>query len=169
MHRFALRWFCVLFTATLSGYSPAGEPQDRSLLTVERIFDSGDFAGQAFSARWAKDGSGYLSLESSRSTPGGRDIVLHDVQSGQATVLVSAARLVPAGESAPLAIDDYAFSADDSLVLIFTNSKRVWRANTRGDYWLLDRASHELRKLGGDGEPTTLMFAARAEPCVSAA
>lgn len=159
MHRFALRWFCVLFTATLTAYSPAGEPQDRSLLTVERIFDSGDFAGQAFSARWAKDGSGYLTRESSKDVAGGRDIVLHDVSSGQAKVLVTAARLVPPGESGPLAIEDYAFSADDSLVLIFTNSKRVWRANTRGDYWLLDRASHELRKLGGDGEPATLMFA----------
>ena len=66
---------------------------------------------------------------------------------------------MPPGESAPLAIDDYAFSDDQSLVLIFTNSKRVWRANTRGDYWVLDRASHELRKLGGDAPPASLMFA----------
>ena len=159
MHRFAPRWFCVFLTAMLAGYVLAGEQPDRSLLSVERIFDSRDFAGQTFSARWAKDGSGYLTLESSQAVPGGRDIVLHDAQSGEAKVLVSAARLVPPGESTPLAIDDYAFSDDQSLVLIFTNSKRVWRANTRGDYWVLDRASHELRKLGGDASPASLMFA----------
>jgi len=45
------------------------------------------------------------------------------------------------------------------LVLIYTNSKRVWRTNSRGDYWILDLASHELRKLGGEAAPATLMFA----------
>jgi dipeptidyl-peptidase 4 len=159
MHRFALRSFFVFVTAALAPYAWAGEPTDRSLLTLERIFDSRDFSGQTLSARWAKDGSGYLILESSRAAPGGRDIVLHDAQSGEARVLVSAARLVPSGESAPLAIDDYAFSDDQTLVLIYTNSKRVWRANSRGDYWILDLASHELRKLGGDAAPATLMFA----------
>ena len=44
-------------------------------------------------------------------------------------------------------------------VLVFTNSKRVWRQNTRGDYWVLDRKSGVLRKLGNSGPPSTLMFA----------
>jgi len=35
----------------------------------------------------------------------------------------------------------------------------VWRENTRGDYWVLDLASHQLRKLGGDAPQSTLMFA----------
>jgi dipeptidyl-peptidase-4 len=35
----------------------------------------------------------------------------------------------------------------------------VWRENTRGDYWVLDLASHQLRKLGGDAPKSTLMFA----------
>jgi dipeptidyl-peptidase-4 len=159
MHRFAPRSFFVFVTATLVNCACAAEPTDRSLLTVERIFDSRDFSGQTLSARWAKDGTGYLTLESSQAAPGGRDIVRYDAQSGEAKIVVSAARLVPPGESAPLAIDDYAFSDDHSLVLIFTNSKRVWRANTRGDYWVLDRASHELRKLGGDAPTASLMFA----------
>ncbi len=159
MRRVAPRCFFVFVVTVLASHVPAGQAQDRSLLTVERIFDSGEFAGVPFSARWAKDGSGYLTLEPSSGVSSGRDVVLHDVQSGQAKVLVPAARFVPPGEPGPLAIEDYAFSADDSLVLIFTNSKRVWRKNTRGDYWLLDRASHELRKLGGDAKPATLMFA----------
>ncbi len=159
MHCLAVRWFGVVVAIVLVGDARAGEQQDRSLLTVARVFDSRDFAGESFAARWAKDGSGYLTLESSTGGAGGRDIVLHDVQSGQDKVLVSATRLVPPGESVPLAIEDYAFSDDDSLTLIFTNSKRVWRTNTRGDYWLLDRSSHELRKLGGDAKPATLMFA----------
>ncbi len=158
MHQLAVR-SCFVFIWALVGIALAGEAPDHSLLTNERIFDSRDFAGQSVSARWEKDGSGYLTLEASGSAAGGRDIVLHEVLSGDTKVLVSASRLVPPGESAPLAIDDYAFSGDQSLVLIYTNSKRVWRANTRGDYWVLDRGSHELRKLGGDAPPASLMFA----------
>ena len=45
-------------------------------------------------------------------------------------------------------------------LLVFTNTQPVWRLNTRGDYWVLDRASGELRKLGGtEAKPSTLMFA----------
>ena len=70
-----------------------------------------------------------------------------------------AASLIPPGEGSPLAVHDYALSKDRARLLIFTNSKRVWRQNTRGDYWVLDRASRELRKLGGDAAPSSLMFA----------
>ena len=62
-------------------------------------------------------------------------------------------------ESSPLSVEDYAFSSDRSRLLIFTNSKRVWRTNTRGDYWVLDRAGRELRKLGGSAPASSLMHA----------
>lgn len=138
----------------------AGEKKaDPSLLTVARIFDSKEFDSESFSSRWLKDGSGYVKLEASKAQTGGKDIVRYDPQTGESEILVSAALLVPPGETSSLAIDDYAFSDDRSLVLIYTNSKRVWRRNTRGDYWVLDRASRELRKLGGDAKSSTLMFA----------
>jgi dipeptidyl-peptidase-4 len=48
-------------------------------------------------------------------------------------------------------------------VLIFTNSRRVWRANTRGDYWVFDReasdSTEKLIKIGGDSPESTLMYA----------
>ena len=97
-------------------------------------------------------------LESSKDS-GGQDIVHYDATSGERRVLVPASHLIPPRESAPLAIDGYAFSEDRATVLIFTNSKRVWRQNTRGDYWVLDRASRELRKLGGDAPASSLMHA----------
>ena len=48
------------------------------------------------------------------------------------------ASFLPA-ESKPLRIKDYAWSADTGKVLIFTNTQRVWRQKTRGDYWVFDR------------------------------
>ncbi len=73
--------------------------------------------------------------------------------------MVAASELTPAGQTTPLEVEDYAWSRDLNLLLIYTHSKRVWRDNTRGDYWLLDRGSRQLRKLGGDAPSSTMMFA----------
>ncbi len=135
----------------------AAPGSDESLLTVERIFVRHEFDARGFSARWAPDGRGYLRLEPAEG--GGRDIVLYDPVSGRRQVVVPASLLIPPGRSTPLTIDDYAFSKDWSLLLVYTNSKRVWRKNTRGDYWVLDRSSRQLWKLGGDAPPSSLMFA----------
>jgi dipeptidyl-peptidase-4 len=74
--------------------------------------------------------------------------------------MVPAARLVPPGDSVPLEVEDYDLSADGRRLLVFTNSKKVWRLNTRGDYYALDLSTWRLQKLGGaEAKPSTLMFA----------
>jgi dipeptidyl-peptidase-4 len=67
--------------------------------------------------------------------------------------------LVPAGGTVGLDIEDYAWSPDGKRLLISTNARRVWRQNTRGDYWVLDTAAGTLKKLGGDAPEASLMFA----------
>ena len=145
------------------GLSPAALPAqqaDSSLLTLTRIFGSGEFAPQPFGpSRWLGDGSAYTTLEPGAGGQG-QDIVRYDVESGRREVLVSAEALTPKGADAPLEVEDYAWSPDQKQLLIFTNTRPVWRLNTRGDYWVLDRASGGLRQLGGrDAKPSTLMFA----------
>ena len=64
------------------------------------------------------------------------------------------------GDSIPLAVEDYTVSPNERRLLIFTNSEKVWRENTRGDFWSLDLSTWQLRKLGGaQAKPSTLMFA----------
>lgn len=156
-----LVWLAVLAAA------PAGA-QDRSapsrtvdpVLTVERIFAGREFAAERFGpARWMRDGESYTTLEPSAETKGGRDLVLYEAASAKRSVLVPAARLIPPGASEPLSIDNYAWSPDGKVLVVFTNSKRVWRQNTRGDFWTYDLASGRLRQLGRAFEPSTLMFA----------
>jgi dipeptidyl-peptidase-4 len=128
-------------------------------LTIERIFQAHEFEAQGASVKWLPDGSGYMTWEDSKETPGGKDLVRYDPATGKQDVLVPAEHLIPPRESSPLHVEDYALSKDGGWLLIFTNSKRVWRRNTRGDYWVLDRGSRELRKLGGDAPSSSLMFA----------
>lgn len=73
--------------------------------------------------------------------------------------MVPAAMLVPAGEGRPLSVRDFAFSADQRKVLIYTNTKRVWRYDTRGDYWVLDRTTRRLVQLGKGRPASSLQFA----------
>ena len=128
---------------------------------LRRIFASGDFAArQRFGpAEWVEGGTAYLTVEPSTTAPG-RDIVHYDAATGARSVLISARQLIPAGTNVPLDIEDYSWSADGGRLLIFTNSQRVWRQNTRGDYWVLDRQTATLRKLGGPtAAPASLMYA----------
>jgi dipeptidyl-peptidase-4 len=155
---------CVV-TATWGGTAAAqrvalSTAADSTLLTVDRIYASAEFRGGSFGPlAWLSDGASYTTLESSAGTDDGRDIVRYDAQTGARTILVPASRLVPPGDSVPLEIEDYSWSDDGNRLLIFTNSEQVWRTNTRGDYWVLDRTTWNLKKLGGDGPPSTLMFA----------
>ncbi len=132
---------------------------DPSLLTLDRIYHSGEFHARSVSGRWLNNASAYTMTANSKNPVKGRDIVRVDAQTGTQTVMVSAGDLVPALEEAPLSIEGYTFSEDHSLVLIYTNSKRVWRARTRGDYWVLDRSNRQLQKLGAFAKPSSLMFA----------
>jgi dipeptidyl-peptidase 4 len=127
---------------------------------LERIFARDDYKPDTFTQpAWIDGGVRYAAVESSSSVPGAKDIVEYDTASGARTVLVAAAALKPADAAAPLAIDGYAWSADRAKLLLYTNAKKVWRQNTRGDYWVLDGASGALRQVGAGAPPSTLMFA----------
>ncbi len=139
---------------------PLPTKADDSLLTLDKIFVAKEFDTKSFGpAKWLDDGSGYTVLEKSKEHEDAKEIVRYDTESGERTVLVPAERLIPDGESSPLGISSYDWSTDRSKLLVFTNTKRVWRRNTRGDYWVLDFSGGTLRKLGGDAEESTLMFA----------
>ena len=156
------KWICLAILALIWNSAPATaqDKTDESLLTLERIFAGREFAPERFGpARWMRDGDTYTTVEPSAETQGGRDLVLYRAETGRREVLVSAAKLVPPGASAPLAIDNYAWSPDGKVLIVMTNSRRVWRQNTRGDFWTYDMATGNLRKLGRGFEPSTLMFA----------
>jgi dipeptidyl-peptidase-4 len=156
--------FRLIFLFVILAIVPAfvfGQNANESLLTIDRIFNSDDFSAKGIGAvRWLKSGNAYAKIEPSATIKGGSDLVSYEAESGTRTILIQAEKLVPKGEIAPLALQSYEFSADDRQVLIYTNSKKVWRQNTRGDYWVLDIESGRLAKLGGaQAKPSTLMFA----------
>jgi len=127
---------------------------------LERIFAREEYTPETFTQpAWIEGGVRYAAVEPSTSAPGAKDIVEYDTATGTRTILVSATALKPAGSTTPLTVDGYEWSADRSKLLLYTNAKKVWRQNTRGDYWVLDRASGALRQVGAGAAPSSLMFA----------
>ena len=146
---------CAVVAATVTpiGQSPA---LDREL---RRIFESGDYTAETFGpAVWLEDGRSYGVVEREGHSAV-RVLVAYDTATGKREVLADAALLTPRGASAPLSVSSYAWTRDRRQALLFTNTRKVWRENTRGDYWLLDRTARSLRKLGGSAPESSLMFA----------
>jgi dipeptidyl-peptidase 4 len=143
----------ILFTINITAQNSTGK------LTLEDIYKNHKYGQKGYgSVRWMKDNNGYSTLEMN-SRNGGQDIVRYDASSGKKTVLVSSGRLIPEGGTKPLSIADYRWSEDNTKLLLFTNTQRVWRYNTRGDYWVLNLVSGKLQQLGIDVERSTMMFA----------
>lgn len=101
--------------------------------------------------KWAKDGNSYFSAQ-------GGELAQFVLPQNTKTVLLSKEQLTPQGQK-PLAFRSFAFSDDDKKVLLFANTKKVWRLNTRGDYWVYDRTANTLKQVGKGRPASSLMFA----------
>ncbi|MEM7082705.1 MAG: S9 family peptidase [Pseudomonadota bacterium] len=144
-------------------------------LSNEAIFDARLYdAKRPVASRWHPDGRSFTVLEDSPEFDQGtlavdeigdlveppKDLVSYDFETRTRTVILSARDLIPEEGGTPLVIDDYAWSKDQRKLLLYTNSVRVWREKSRGDYSVLDLDSGALTRLGGpDAQPSTLQFA----------
>ena len=131
---------------------------DPSLLTVDRIYNSGEFRQEYLpQIQWIEDGEAYLTFEASESTERALDIVRYSSATHERSIFIPAKSLLVEGK--PLRIQSFTLSDDGTKVLFFTNSRRVWRSNTKGDFWVYDRSNNKLSQLGKDFPPSSLMFA----------
>ena len=104
-------------------------------LTVQSIMGSRELSGDLVSVRWMDSGDYYTRIDRGEN---GTDLTQVDARSGEETLLVSAAALAPPGADESIRIERYQFSEDGSKLLIFTNSQRVWRRSTKGEYYVWD-------------------------------
>ncbi len=99
---------------------------------------------------WAPDGTGYLKQKEG-------SIFKVDPRNDKETVLINKEQLTAPGYTTPLKIQSFEYSNDKSRILLFANTARVWRMNTRGDYWVL--SGNKLTQLGKGLPAQSLMFA----------
>jgi dipeptidyl-peptidase-4 len=102
--------------------------------------------------KWSPDGNAYYRIESN-------EIIQYDLPANTRSTFIGKQDLTPARDAKPLLVRAFYFSGDRQKLLIYTNTKKVWRADTRGDYWVMDLKSKDLKKLGAGRPTSSLMFA----------
>lgn len=76
---------------------------------------------------------------------------------GDGKVFLSSQQLTDAGFKSN--VESIVWNESQDKILIYTNSQRVWRANTKGDYWFFDLKTGKGRSIGKGMPAGTLMFA----------
>ena len=156
MHQ-KIKGLVVISIFIACSFSWAQTTEDSSLITLDRMF-SGEFRQDyERSIQWDEDGEGYIIIEKSNTLEGADELVYYSSKKQERRVFISAEKLQL--KEGSLAIESFTLSPDGNKVLFFTNSSRVWRSNTKGDYWVYDLQSESLTQIGTSFEPSSLMFA----------
>lgn len=98
--------------------------------------------------KWTKDGTALYENENGA-------VVKTMLKTGQQVTLLAAD--LPKQKS--ITISDFEVSSNEQQILIFTNTARVWRYNTKGDYWLYDVTTKSLKQIGKDRPAQSLLYA----------
>ena len=142
------RIFLSAVTLLTAALSMQAQPE----LTLEDIYAKGTFRMRGVpQPTWMEDGRSYSAMT-------GEGLVRIDAATLAETVVVPMSAFIPEGADRPVRAEDYTWSEDKTKLVVYTNSRRVWRRNTRGDYWLLDIAAGTIRQLGQGLEPSRMMY-----------
>lgn len=105
--------------------------------------------------KWTADGNAYYQVEKG-------EIVKIELPSQNKTVFISKKQLKenPKDTASKTIIPrSFQLSADGNKALVYTNAKKVWRYQTRGDYWLIDLVTGAVKKMGKGRPESSLQFA----------
>ena len=140
-HRFSPLVVLALLLAPLAAVAqPAEGPKT---LTLETLFASPEFYGEGFQGgRWAESGAKLLFVESDAA--GTSSLIELDLTTDTRRTVIDGSGLAKPDADGLIEIQDYAASADGARTLLYTDSERVWRLNTKGYYYVLDNDSGEV-------------------------
>ena len=95
---------------------------------------------------WNENETGYYSIKNN-------NIVLVSTRGKEDKIILSSTQINN------IKIESFSFSQSKNKILLFTKSVKVWRYNTRGDYWVYDFNKNQIQKLGREMSSSSLMFA----------
>jgi dipeptidyl-peptidase-4 len=101
--------------------------------------------------KWAQDGNSYFQIERG-------EVIQIMLPSNERKTFLSKTELTPQGGNA-ISVRSFSITPDGSQILIYTNTVKVWRLDTKGDYWVYNRKTKSLAKLGRSLPASSLMFA----------
>ncbi len=143
----------ILFCSTIFGQTI----NDSSMLTIDRIYASTEFRQDRMRPiQWTDEGESYVIIEYSDDQ---NELIKYQTASQEKSTYLSVSQLTPDDRDEALRVSSFSLSDDGTKALIFTNTSRVWRTNTKGDYWVYDFNTQRLTQLGVSFPSSSLMFA----------
>ncbi len=124
----------------------------KSTLSLLFIFTFIFSFAQEPSTNWTADGLGYYEFKEGA-------IIKIEPKTNTETIVIKKEQLTPATASNSLKVKSFEYSKDKSKILFFTNTAKVWRYHTRGDYWILNLSTNKLAQIGKSLPSQSLMFA----------
>jgi len=121
--------------------------QEKKKLTLDLVFKSREFASSRMQGLQSlNDGKRYIQLTND-------SINAYFYENGKlAEVIVTSSELVPAGDTVPIPLWGFEFSADESKILFATETDPIYRYSSRSNYYIFDRKTRELKALSGNGK-----------------
>lgn len=101
--------------------------------------------------KWTSDGNAFYTIEDN-------EILRINLPSLSPSVVVGKNDLGQKGGTS-ITIRDFALSGDETKVLIYTNTRKVWRLDTEGDYWIMNLSSKKMQQVGASRPASSLRFA----------
>ncbi len=124
----------------------------RIILLTTFVFFLGKIHAQpSRSINWAKEGHSYYQIT-------GEGIIEITLPKYERKTVLSA-QVLSGSKLREYNINSFQLSADGKKILIFANSKKVWRYQTRGDYYVADLTTNKVTQIGKDQPLASLMFA----------
>ena len=142
--RFALS-LVFLLPAIILTEVKAQEGQTQKPITLEDIWQKGTFASSGIPGfNFQKDGVHFMRLE-------GTAITQYDLRTGERSdTIFNAAAVKSDNINWKGRFDGFSFSADESKILLTTNSSPIFRRSTEADFFVFDQQTKQLSQLYED-------------------
>ena len=120
------------------------QPADSTTFTLDAIHAENAFSPESFrGGRWAEEGPVITYIEPADSGDA-THLMRYNLETDDSTRVIDGTNLYAEDVGRVVPIEDYQFSDEGDKVLIYTDSRQVWRANTKGYYYVYDPSSETL-------------------------
>jgi len=139
--------FCLVLASLLS-FS-----QGRKAITLEDIYKNRKFSSKGFSGIVSmKDGDHYCQLKKD-------SLNVYEYATGNlVSTLVTAKNLVPAGDTTPIDMSSFEFSADETKILFANDEEPIYRHSVKASYFIYDIGIKQLYALSMNGKQRLATF-----------
>jgi len=141
-----------------SGVPDPVQAQDGPEFSLESIHASGTFRPEVFQGGQWTDAGPVITYIERADTADATHLMRYNLQTDERTRVIDGTKLYAEDVDRIVPIEDYTFSEGGDKVLIFTDSEEVWRANTKGYYYVYDLDAQTLTPVA-DRDAGYQMFA----------